>query len=240
MARCTDLCTKYTKGYCALCEARAMADRFCWRWFKGGVFLDAWRVLQRGLSGNAAFWNVLATITIALATTIYTYTSMKQWNIMERQLVITEYQQRPWLGVSQTDFQQALQPSIGEPAGKALALTMTFPIKNFGTMPAFAVNASTSFILPFRPSDSGSAEEGCQEAEKATQSGRGQVIFPGSDFTSGVTESGISPENMQAHSFVSIRICIFYRDTAHQMHYTKMRLIHTPITELVTVEQEAT
>jgi hypothetical protein len=56
MARCTDLCTKYTKGYCALCEARAMADRFCWRWFKGGVFLDAWRVLQRGLSGNAAFW----------------------------------------------------------------------------------------------------------------------------------------------------------------------------------------
>jgi hypothetical protein len=237
MARCTDLCTKYTKGYCALCEARAMADRFCWRWFKGGVFLDAWRVLQRGLSGNAAFWNVLATITIALATTIYTYTSMKQWNIMERQLVITEYQQRPWLGVSQPDFTP--QPSMGEP--DRIALAATYLIKNFGTLPAFAVNTSIRFELPFRSGDRQAAEEACQQAEKATQDGTGQVIFPSSDFApGGGTELGISSEDMQAHPFASIRICIFYRDTSRQMHYTKMRLIYMPITGLKTINQEAT
>ena len=37
MDRCSDLCTKDTIGTCALCEARAEADRFLWFWFKGGL-----------------------------------------------------------------------------------------------------------------------------------------------------------------------------------------------------------
>ena len=159
---------------------------------------------------------------------------------MERQLLITEYQQRPWLGVSQTDFTQEPQPSMGEPDRKALALTVRVPIKNFGTLPAFAVNAWAIFELPFRTGDSEAAKELCQQAEKATQGGRGQVIFPGSDFTRVIQEQGISLEGLQALPVIRIRICIFYRDTSRQMHYTKMRLIYKPITGLDTVDQEAT
>ena len=195
---------------------------------------------------GASFWTSLgksctvgATVVIAVATVLNTCTADKQWNIMQRQLRITEYQQRPWLGVAQMDFKQEPRASMAQPDRKALALTMTFPIKNFGTLPAFAVNTSTRFILPFRTGDNERGNESCQQAEEATRSGRGQVIFPGSDFTSGVQETGISLEDMQVHSFVSIHICIFYHDTSRQMHYTKMGLVHTPITGVVTTDQEA-
>ena len=48
MDRCTELCTRDITGSCAVCEARAEADRFMWRWFKGGVFIDGARALKRG------------------------------------------------------------------------------------------------------------------------------------------------------------------------------------------------
>ena len=47
MDRCNDLCTKDAIGYCALCEARAEANRFIRFWFKGGLFIDGVRVLRQ-------------------------------------------------------------------------------------------------------------------------------------------------------------------------------------------------
>jgi len=47
MARCNDLCTKDATGTCALCEARAEADRFFWFWLKGGFFVDGVHAMQR-------------------------------------------------------------------------------------------------------------------------------------------------------------------------------------------------
>jgi hypothetical protein len=47
MARFNDLCPKDATGYCALCEARAVADRFVRRWFTGGLFLEGVQVLKR-------------------------------------------------------------------------------------------------------------------------------------------------------------------------------------------------
>jgi len=47
MDRCSDLCTKDTIGTCALCEARAEANRFLWFWFKGGLFIDGMHAMQR-------------------------------------------------------------------------------------------------------------------------------------------------------------------------------------------------
>ena len=47
MDRCNELCTKATTGYCAVCEARAEADRFVRFWFQGGLFLDGFRALER-------------------------------------------------------------------------------------------------------------------------------------------------------------------------------------------------
>src|SRR4029450_2339218 len=40
MDRCNELCTKDATGTCALCEARAEADRFVRFWLKGGLFVD--------------------------------------------------------------------------------------------------------------------------------------------------------------------------------------------------------
>jgi hypothetical protein len=48
MDRCNNLCTKEATGTCALCEARAEADRFFRFWFQGGLFIDVVRVLKRG------------------------------------------------------------------------------------------------------------------------------------------------------------------------------------------------
>jgi uncharacterized protein YjbI with pentapeptide repeats len=46
MDRCNELCTKETTGQCALCEARAEADRCIQRWFKGGWLIDGVRALK--------------------------------------------------------------------------------------------------------------------------------------------------------------------------------------------------
>jgi Pentapeptide repeats (8 copies) len=46
MARCNDLCTKDATGTCALCEARAEADRFIRVWFKGGWLVDGAQALR--------------------------------------------------------------------------------------------------------------------------------------------------------------------------------------------------
>src|SRR5215470_7054018 len=48
MDRCNELCTKATTGTCALCEARAEANRFLRFWFKGGLLIDGFRALKRG------------------------------------------------------------------------------------------------------------------------------------------------------------------------------------------------
>jgi hypothetical protein len=48
MARCNELCTKEATGECALCDARAEANRFIRRWFKGGLFIDGVRALTHG------------------------------------------------------------------------------------------------------------------------------------------------------------------------------------------------
>jgi hypothetical protein len=47
MARCNKLCTKDAIGTCALCEARAEADRFIRFWFQGGLFVDGVHAMQR-------------------------------------------------------------------------------------------------------------------------------------------------------------------------------------------------
>ena len=47
MARCNELCTKDITGSCAVCEARAEADRFIRFWFQGGLFIDGLRALRR-------------------------------------------------------------------------------------------------------------------------------------------------------------------------------------------------
>ena len=47
MARCTELCTKDATGTCAVCEARAEADRFIRFWFQGGLFIDGLCALKR-------------------------------------------------------------------------------------------------------------------------------------------------------------------------------------------------
>ena len=49
MDRCNELCTKDATGTCALCEARAEADRFIRFWFQGGLFIDgiAQRFVQK-------------------------------------------------------------------------------------------------------------------------------------------------------------------------------------------------
>jgi hypothetical protein len=52
MDRCTELCTKDATGTCALCEARAEADRFFWFWFKGGLFIDGFRALKQWRQSN--------------------------------------------------------------------------------------------------------------------------------------------------------------------------------------------
>jgi hypothetical protein len=49
MDRCNELCTKATTGICALCEARAEADRFIRFWFQGGWFIDRVPWLMRRL-----------------------------------------------------------------------------------------------------------------------------------------------------------------------------------------------
>src|SRR5262245_44013645 len=49
MARCNELCTKDATGSCALCEALAERDRFERFWFKGGLFIDSVRALERGM-----------------------------------------------------------------------------------------------------------------------------------------------------------------------------------------------
>lgn len=49
MDRCNELCTKDAIGTCALCEALAERDRFERLWFKGGLFLDGVRALNRGM-----------------------------------------------------------------------------------------------------------------------------------------------------------------------------------------------
>ena len=52
MDRCNDLCTKDATGTCALCEARAEADRF-WRfWVQGGWILAGGRALNYWLSAT--------------------------------------------------------------------------------------------------------------------------------------------------------------------------------------------
>src|SRR5215470_14211826 len=48
MDRCNELCTKDATGTCALCEARAEADRFIQFWFKGGLLIDGFRALKHG------------------------------------------------------------------------------------------------------------------------------------------------------------------------------------------------
>jgi hypothetical protein len=49
MDRCTEFCTKDATGTCALCEARAEAERFIRFWFQGGLFVDGVRALKRGM-----------------------------------------------------------------------------------------------------------------------------------------------------------------------------------------------
>ena len=49
MDRCNELCTKDATGACALCEARAEADRFERFWFRGGLFIDGVRALKHGM-----------------------------------------------------------------------------------------------------------------------------------------------------------------------------------------------
>src|SRR5215510_14269489 len=46
MARCNEFCTKEATGTCALCEARAEADRFVRFWFMGGWLMDGVRALK--------------------------------------------------------------------------------------------------------------------------------------------------------------------------------------------------
>src|SRR5262245_14360196 len=48
MDRCNELCTKDATGTCAVCEARAEADRFLRFWFQVGLFIDGARALKRG------------------------------------------------------------------------------------------------------------------------------------------------------------------------------------------------
>lgn len=47
MEPCTEYCTKATTGSCALCEARAEAERFWWVWFCGGLVVEGWRFLAQ-------------------------------------------------------------------------------------------------------------------------------------------------------------------------------------------------
>jgi len=161
---------------------------------------------------------------------------------MERQLRVMEYQQRPWLGVSQTQFSHGPQPSMIQPERKVLTLQVMYLIKNFGLSPALAVSMKTIFQLPYDPVDNKAVTETCQQAEHQTQQGVGQVIFPGSDFSTGTTLAMHTPpyEHLQALPMVSIRICIFYQDPAHQRHQTNIWLMYTPSTGLQTITQEAT
>jgi len=249
MSRCNCLCTKDATGTCALCDVLAERDVFVRRWLKGGCFVDGFQALRRKLSGSSSFWTpvgggltLLATLVIAAATVINTCTADKQWNVMDRQLRVMEYAQRPWLGASQTQFKHGSQPSMIQPERKVLTLHVMYLIKNFGLSPALAVNMEAIFQLPYEPVDNESVKERCQQVEHRTQDGIGQVIFPGSDFSKNDTLQEHSPpyEDLQALPSVSIRICIFYRDTAHQMHHTKIWLLYTPSTGLQTVDQEAT
>src|SRR2546425_995380 len=47
MDHCNDLCTKDATGTCAVCEARAEADRFLRFWFQGGLFVDGVHALKQ-------------------------------------------------------------------------------------------------------------------------------------------------------------------------------------------------
>jgi hypothetical protein len=47
MDRCNELCTRDITGSCAVCEARAVANRFMRLWFKGRVFIGGLERLQQ-------------------------------------------------------------------------------------------------------------------------------------------------------------------------------------------------
>jgi hypothetical protein len=223
--RCNDLCVKYSQGYdCGLCNALAERDRF--ERSLVTMFRAMIRGLRRVLPVNPNVWNVLASIVIAYATLKYMSISGSQWKVMERQLGIMEYNQRPWVGVSQTpDVTEKPQPDIFKPDSNTLLHGMSYRLKNFGQSPARAVNSGAAFLFPSLPVYREYFTMQCQQAKAATQRGQGDILFPGSDaptLTAGRELSG-GLEDTEALVAFSVDICITYQDAAGQVQCTLIR-----------------
>jgi hypothetical protein len=169
---------------------------------------------------------VIATLVIAFATVINMRTAEKQWGVMDRQLGVMAYDQRPWLGVTEPTPKQEPRPSIANPSLNDLVHRATYRVKNFGKSPAFAVHSMAFFTTPRRPVTSEDVNMACQQAKMLTQSGGGHVIFPGDTFPVDFSQGG-SFEDIPDLPFVWLRICIAYHDAARQMHTTEIWLQST-------------